>query len=153
MKISYSRQTPNSFDPGFSPNVKETFMGTNMQLSVADGFELLIKEPFPLIAWAVKLRNGIVGKLGFVTGEDQGPYGPFEVNKIDDENHIIKMEDPNFSFYTQLKREAGTKELFCYVGVQFKSIVGRMYFYTIYPFHVLVFKTMLRRMIKLSEQA
>lgn len=146
-KINHEFKTPDSFKPPFKAHVKETYWGSGQFLSAREGL-LKIKNTLP---WTIKsllqIRNNIVEKFGFKTDFDlDKEFGPFEVEFTSKDEAIIRYEEENFVFYGEILTQ--TEELRGYFAVKFKSLKGRIYFYTIFPGHYLIFKYLINNMRK-----
>lgn len=143
-RITYQRSAPESFHPPFQANVLETFTATDFQGDLQSAVERTLQEPLPALRRLMDIRNFLVSKLGFVTtSSQQGLYGPFKVHYPDKKKMCASFDDPNFQFYAELIHQSD--DLHCHSAVQFKTALGRIYFYTIYPVHLRVYKFLLRK--------
>jgi len=142
IRIQHFRSTPFSFEPPKTANVSETYIGPILKASLREALERSIKKKRPFLNQLIKLRNLLVKRFGLKTDLGKDPYGPFDVKYVDEDFVIIRYDDPHFSFYGEGKR--GEDALTFHCGVHFKTPTGMIYFWSIYLFHVQVFKSFMR---------
>lgn len=150
MKVSYKKEAPESFVPPFCASVVETFSIDGVSVengtgSLETAVENVLSEPLPVLRRLMGVRNAVVGRLGFVATDNDcdSLYGPFIVDYPVPMKMKASFDDPNFEFYAELI--LGSGRLDCHSAVKFKNSLGRVYFYTIYPVHLLVFQFILRK--------
>lgn len=85
----------------------------------------------------------MVKRFGIKTEfSEEGLFGPFDVNFINENEVVIKFDDPHFSFYAEGKNQESALTL--HTGVHFKTPTGMIYFWSVYLIHVQVFKAFMR---------
>jgi len=115
-------------------------------ITSSEEIKTITQKLFELPGWVyglLKLRNILVKPFGLATeskGQDGLPFPPI----VTADNEIIMFdEDKHLKFWMSiLKTERGVSVT---TLVSFKITFGKVYFYLIQPFHVLIIKAMLRR--------
>lgn len=150
MKVKYSKSAPTDFKPPFKTNVIESFSVQGFTGNLKPIVEKFFSSPLPILGLLLKIRNILVKRFGFKIEKGSGLYGPFDVEFPTPNLMVIKYDEPNFNFYAEASVKKGI--LNCYNAVHFKTPQGFLYFWSIYPFHVLIFKSLLHRLRKLSNK-
>lgn len=143
-KVTHSQSAPFSFEPPFRANVSETYSLCSLKGNLKDHMEAAVKKKHPLLKTLLKGRNKVLGRWGFKTDLGSGPYGPFDVVYHSLNKLSVHYDDPHFNFYSELINDHQNDTLTCYCAVHFITPKGMMYFWSIYLFHVQVFKAFLR---------
>lgn len=143
-KVFYSRSTPFSFEPPFRANVTETYTTNANPNSMKEVLEVAIQKDRPILKLLLSVRNKLVKKFGFKVEWPNGPYGPFDISFQDEQRFSARYEDPHFSFYSEFINEE--KLLICYAAIHYKTPQGMIYFWSIYFFHVAVFKSLMKEL-------
>lgn len=143
IKIEHYRSAPFSFEPPKTSNVSETYLGPKLGRSLKEALDEAVAQERPFLKQLLKLRNLLVKRFGIKTDfSGSTPYGPFDVKFLNDEEVIIKYDDPHFSFYCEGKNKDNA--LTFHTSVHFVTPTGMLYFWSIYLFHVQVFKSFIR---------
>lgn len=146
-KVQHSQTAPFTFEPPFKANVSETYSLQSLPGKLKDHMESAVSKDRPILKLLLKGRNKVVGRWGFKTDfEQEGPYGPFDVNYQTDNKLSIRYDDPHFNFYSELINDPEKETLTCYCAVHFITPKGMFYFWSIYLAHVQVFKSFLRNL-------
>lgn len=147
VKIEHFRSAPFSFEPPKTSNVSETYLGPALKnKTLKSALDLAVQKDRPFLGLLLKLRNMLVKRFGIKTDfSGDSPYGPFDVSFPEsgkEEEVIVKYDDPHFSFYAEAKNKESALTL--HTSVHFKTPTGMVYFWSIYLFHVQVFKSFMK---------
>lgn len=138
--------TPESFKPPFKADVSETYSARGEFHSAKSGL-MKLKATLP---WSIKsllkMRNQLVERFGFETSFEESDFGPFDVNFPKEDLALISFDEPNFSFYGEILTNG--QGIDGHFAVKFKTLKGRIYFYSIFPGHYLIFKYLMSRLEK-----
>lgn len=141
--VKQSFSAPDSFQPPFKADVLETYQASGHFKSVKEGMEQIKNTPNTFINFLVSIRNAAIKSFGFKTEYSNEGYGPFDVQFLSDDHCSIKYDENNFSFYGEIiKEQLGIRSHF---AVKFHTKRGRLYFYTIFPGHYLIFKYLITK--------
>jgi hypothetical protein len=105
----------------------------------------------------MKLRNSLVSVFGLKTGDDDklidlsalkagDRISVFEISELTDHAALIGADDSHLDFRAILKIEENI--LSCTTQVKFNNNLGRVYFFSIKPFHKLVVPALLKSSVK-----
>ena len=142
--IRQSFNVPSSFSPPFKANVTETYESDGKFIPIKEGLLSLSKDPPKPLVLALKVRKKKEKNFGFNTKLNQGDFGPFEVEFLHDNKATIYYEESHFLFYGELITLADNFR--GHFAVKFKTLKGRIYFYSIYPGHFLIFKFLIENL-------
>ncbi|MBY0384386.1 DUF2867 domain-containing protein [bacterium] len=124
-------------------------------LTVPECLDLILKNTPPWIKQLLQIRNSIVRFLGLKTegGEFQienlkkgDVVGFISVEELNSECAIFQGNDKHLTF------EIFETTLLCSTLVEFNNLFGRIYFYSILPFHKIIIPAMLSGLTKTVPQ-
>ncbi len=144
--IKYSRSTPYTFEPPFRANVTETYITKANPATLRQVLEETVNKKRPVLKSLIGLRNILVKKFGFKVDWPEAPYGPFDISFQNDQSFSARYEDPHFSFYSEFQNDHKTNQLKCFAAVHYKTPQGMVYFWSIYLFHVAIFKNLMKEL-------
>jgi hypothetical protein len=109
----------------------------------------------------MRLRNSLVSVFGLKTGDDDKPIdlsklkagdrvSVFEVSELTDHSALIGADDSHLDFRAILKIEENT--LSCTTQVKFNNNLGRVYFFSIKPFHKIIVPALLKSSVEHLKQ-
>jgi hypothetical protein len=154
---------------GSALNIVDPYIADAMGTSVADGTtvdemaELFFSRTPKPVMLAMRVRNAIVGRLGFGTSSDSDaePLGDgpatfevgsklsvFEVLDRDDDEILFGHDDRHISFRMSLRVDSAEQLVVAATVGKGNSFLGRAYLVVVRPFHKLVVPAMLRSMVK-----
>jgi|GEM_PF-2283683 hypothetical protein len=145
MKIKYKKESSKS-------SVSELFQIKFKSQKLESAIKSLQAKPHRILKSLFTLRNSIVGNFGFKTDKGEGPFRPFNLIKQSQNELKLDYDDKHFYFWGRLYEDQANHPgvLNCQCEVDFKTKAGKIYFYSIYPFHLLVFKRLLREISRES---
>ena len=115
------------------------------------------------LTWLMTLRNWLVKPFGLQTGDDSSPVlaitkgekaSFFDVLEVSDEEILLYANDKHLSacFLVILSGLHHQYEITFSTTVHYHNNLGRIYFFFVKPFHILIIKAMLIRIIKKFSQ-
>jgi len=109
-------------------------------------------EIMKLPCWAValvKLRNLIVGIFGLKTDKANKEQDTFFTLIEKNENEIVMGEaDKHLDFRVSVMKNEQENTISITTIVHFNNVWGRIYFFPVKPFHIIVMKTLMRNYLK-----
>ncbi len=146
-----------------NPDYTDKFSGvfiTDREVNIAElAFDMFNYTP----AWVnglMKFRDFIVGRFGLKTSDQIAkaqkpvlaigePYPKFKVIDFNDEEIMFGENDQHLNFVTSvaLSRLGNRYEVFSLTAVKYNNGFGRLYFTFVRPFHALIVKSMLNRIV------
>ncbi len=123
---------------------------------------VFFKIEIPWIIWLMKLRNFLVKPFGVKTGDGffeskalsvyalGDKIGPWAVYDRSDNEIIMGDKDSHLDFKVSLllEQKGDNSLLSISTMVFYKSLFGRIYFFVIKPFHMLILRAFVRSIIK-----
>lgn len=125
---------------------------TNMK----DALNRMFHESPAVIRVLLEIRNKVVGIFGLKTEapksfdaykiKPKDRLGFLEIEDLSDFFAAVRGDDSHLNFRVEL--EIKNNQLSCKTQVQFNNLLGKVYFYSILPFHKIIVPMMLRSAIK-----
>ncbi len=133
---------------------------TRPEVSIEDVYLRLFSQTPKWVAVLFKLRNRIVKLFGLDTGNGAKEFrkediavgkkiGLFTVYAIEKEELIAGQDDKHLNFRVSLLKK--DKLVTVSTLVEYNNLFGRIYMTIVMPFHKLVVKAMMRRVVKSGE--
>lgn len=123
----------------------------DQKLTVPECLDLILKNTPAWIKHLLQVRNFIVSYLGLKTEGDEfqieklkkgDVVGFVSVEELNSERAVFRGDDKHLNFVVTFETNQTT--LLCSTQVQFNNLFGRVYFYSILPFHKLIIPAMLK---------
>jgi hypothetical protein len=122
--------------------------GTNIK----DVLNRMFHESPAMIRILLDIRNKIVGLFGLKTDapksfdaytiKPKDRLGFLEIEDLSDFFAAVRGDDSHLNFRVEL--EIKNQQLICKTQVQFNNLLGKVYFYSILPFHKIIVPMMLK---------
>ena len=139
------------------------FDSYKITLNTNDNVDSILSKAFTGPKWAdylMKIRNSIVGVFGLKTGDskdaryaDYYPIGSkaviFTVSDRNDSEIVMSENDKHLYFRTSvyLKRDGESTDVYLTTLVRFNNLFGNLYFTPVKPFHKMIIKSSLNRLL------
>ncbi|MDR1603201.1 MAG: DUF2867 domain-containing protein [Gracilibacteraceae bacterium] len=114
--------------------------------------EQIFKLP-PWIIWLMKMRDVMMRPFGLKTGKDLGfehkkPGAEFFTKIAQNENELIMGEnDRHLNFRVSVLIDRLSSYVYLTTAVHYNNRMGKVYFFFIKPFHKIIVKSALRRVM------
>jgi len=131
--------------------------------ATSDTIDKIVVEIFNSPAWVeslMSIRNSMVKIFGLKTGKQTEPEKDFYpigsklkyFRVIDrNENEIVFGEkDKHLNFISSILIDRTASEIYLNTLVHFNNIGGRLYFLPVKPFHKIIIKSLLKKLLKTS---
>ncbi len=163
-KVSASRSVPDGSIIGEGFGVIDYCDTYTAPLDCSIGMDEAMERLFTFPAWVlllVKIRNAAVSVFGLKTGDRNdggtaaprrnGSRAPYPPVIAQNENEVVMgFDDKHLDFrLSVMLRKPGSGETASFVTVvHFNNIWGRLYFVPVRPFHCLIVKSLMKRLMK-----
>lgn len=142
----------------YSDSYKAEFR-TLRTVQVKDMMRFLLNYNPKWVQWLMYIRNLLVKPLGLQTDADEAPIlsiskgnkaSVFEILECTDEEVVLYYADKHLdaSLSVMLNKLHHQHEMIVTTTVHYNNNLGRVYFFFVKPFHILIIKTMIIQMIK-----
>lgn len=101
------------------------------------------------VNWLMKIRNSIVGIFGLKTAKEErdGQTMYFAVIEQNENEIVMGEKDKHLDFRASVLVDKAYSFLYVTTLVHFNNFGGRVYFFPVKPFHKIILKSLLKRLV------
>jgi hypothetical protein len=119
----------------------------------AETVEQITAQLFTLPKWVrvlMKLRNRMVQPFGLQAGAIEDAAAPFPVIGRNGDEILMEGIDGHLNFRVSVLIDREQSHIFTTTLVHYNNRLGRLYFFFVKPFHQLIVRSMVKRLLKSS---